>query len=129
MFSYIFMKILESRPSRYDLGINILSGGHAGRIRKQIVQTYIKPGMKILDIGCGTGSLVIDAAKSGAIATGLDISKGLLAVAQNRIDSSELPKKITLLHAGVAELDRLFKENRFDLIVSTLVFSELYAEE
>ena len=129
MFSYIFMKILESRPSRYDLGINILSGGHAGRIRKQIVQTYIKPGMKILDIGCGTGSLIIDAAKSGANATGLDISKAMLAVAQKRIDSSGLPDKIALHHAGVAELDRLFEKNRFDLIVSTLVFSELYTEE
>jgi ubiquinone/menaquinone biosynthesis C-methylase UbiE/NAD-dependent dihydropyrimidine dehydrogenase PreA subunit len=129
MFSYIFMKILESRPSRYDLGINILSGGHAGRIRKQIVQTYIKPGMKMLDIGCGTGSLIIDATKSGANATGLDISKGMLAVAQKRIDSNALPDKITLHHAGVVELDRLFEENRFDLIVSTLVFSELYAEE
>ena len=86
MFSYIFMKILESRPSRYDLGINILSGGHAGKIRKQIVQTYVKPGMNILDIGCGTGSLVIDAAKLGANAIGIDISKGMLAVAQKRID-------------------------------------------
>ncbi len=29
MFSYVFMKILESRPERYDAGINFLSGGHA----------------------------------------------------------------------------------------------------
>jgi len=129
MFSYIFMKILESRPSRYDLGINILSGGHAGRIRKQIVQTYIKPGLEILDIGCGTGSLIIDAAKSGANATGLDISNGMLAVARKRIDSSAVSDKIALYHAGVVELDRLFEENQFDLIVSTLVFSELYTEE
>lgn len=129
MFSYIFMKILESRPSRYDLGINILSGGHAGRIKKQIIQTHVKPGMKTLDIGCGTGSLIIDAAKSGASATGVDISQGMLEVAQKRIDSYALADKITLYHAGVVELDRLFEENRFDLIVSTLVFSELYAEE
>jgi len=59
MFSYIFMKILESRPERYDTGINILSGGHAKKIRKQIIQTYVKPGMEILDIGCGTGSFLI----------------------------------------------------------------------
>jgi ubiquinone/menaquinone biosynthesis C-methylase UbiE/NAD-dependent dihydropyrimidine dehydrogenase PreA subunit len=129
MFSYIFMKILESRPSRYDLGINILSGGHAGRIKKQIIQTHIKPGMKILDIGCGTGSLIIDAAKSGASATGVDISKEMLEVARKRIDGYALADKITLHHAGVVELDRLFEESRFDLIVSTLVFSELYAEE
>ena len=129
MFSYIFMKILEKRPERYDTGINILSGGHAKKIRKQIVQTYVKPGQEILDIGCGTGSLVIAATKAGANATGLDISKGMLAVAQKRIADNGLQDRITLHNAGVVEIDSLFKENSFDLIISTLVFSELYFEE
>ena len=96
MFSYIFMKILEKRPERYDTGINILSGGHAEKIRKQIVQTYVKPGMEILDIGCGTGSLLIDAAKADANATGLDISKRMLAVAQNRIANNGMKDRIPL---------------------------------
>jgi len=129
MFSYTFMKILERRPERYDAGINILSGGHAQKIRKQIVQNFVKPDMDILDIGCGTGSLLIDAAKAGANATGVDISKGMLAVAQKRVSDNELKDRITLHNAGVVEIDSLFAENSFDLIVSTLVFSELYAEE
>ncbi len=123
------MKILERRPQRYDTGISILSGGHAEKIRKQIVQTYVKPGMEILDIGCGTGSLLLEAAKAGANATGLDISKGMLAVAQKRIANAGLADRIRLHHAGVVELDSLFAENSFDLITSTLVFSELYSEE
>ncbi|MBC8400982.1 MAG: methyltransferase domain-containing protein [Candidatus Marinimicrobia bacterium] len=129
MFSYIFMKILEYRPERYDTGINILSGGHAKKIRKQIVQTYVKPGQEILDIGCGTGSLIIAAAKTGASATGLDISTGMLAVAQKRIAAVGLQDRITLHNAGVVEIDSLFREHSFDLIISTLVFSELYSEE
>lgn len=129
MFSYIFMKILEKRPERYDTGINILSGGHTEKIRKQIVHAYVRPGMEILDIGCGTGSLLIDAAKAGANATGLDISKGMLAVAQKRIANNAMNDKITLHNAGVVEVDSLFEENSFDLIVSTLVFSELFYEE
>jgi ubiquinone/menaquinone biosynthesis C-methylase UbiE/NAD-dependent dihydropyrimidine dehydrogenase PreA subunit len=129
MFSYIFMKILEKRPERYDTGINILSGGHAEKIRKQIVSTYVKPGMEILDIGCGTGALLIKAAKAGANTTGLDISKGMLAVAQKRIANNAMQGRITLHNAGVVEIDSLFEENSFDLIVSTLVFSELYYEE
>ena len=35
MFSYIFMKILESRPWRYDKGIHILSAGHAKKIKNE----------------------------------------------------------------------------------------------
>ncbi|MBW2251461.1 MAG: methyltransferase domain-containing protein [Deltaproteobacteria bacterium] len=129
MFSYIFMKILEKRPERYNMGINILSGGHAKKIRKQIVHTYVEAGMEILDIGCGTGSLLIDAAKAGANATGLDISKGMLAVAQKGIANNGVKDRITLHNAGVVEIDSLFEENSFDLIISTLVFSELYSEE
>lgn len=127
MFSYIFMKILEKRPEQYDTGINILSGGHAEKIRKQIVQTYVKPGMEILDIGCGTGSLLIDAAKADANATGLDISKGMLAIAQKRIANNGMEDRIPLYNAGVVEIDSLFDKNSFDLTISTLVFSELYS--
>jgi ubiquinone/menaquinone biosynthesis C-methylase UbiE/NAD-dependent dihydropyrimidine dehydrogenase PreA subunit len=129
MLSYIFMKILEKRPERYDTGINILSGGHAEKIRKQIVQTYVKPGMEILDIGCGTGSLIIDAAKAGARITGVDISTAMLAVAHKRIANNGMKERITLHNAGVVEIDSLFEKNRFDLIISTLVFSEFYSEE
>ncbi len=37
MFSYIFMKILESRPHRYDWGIDFLTKGQAGKIKEHIV--------------------------------------------------------------------------------------------
>ena len=129
MFSYIFMKILEKRPERYDTGINILSAGHAQKMRKQIVQRFVRPHMDVLDIGCGTGSLLIDAAKAGANATGVDISQDMLTIAKRKIVDSGLKDKIALHNVGVVEIDSLFEENRFDLIVSTLVFSEFYVEE
>jgi SAM-dependent methyltransferase len=84
MFSYIFMKILESRPSRYDKGINILTGGHAKRVKRKIVDRWIKPGLEILDIGCGTGELLELATRAGARVSGIDISEGMLSIAQNR---------------------------------------------
>lgn len=129
MFSYIFMKILENRPERYDAGINILSGGHVKKIRRRIIKNHVKDGLEMLDIGCGTGSLIIDAAKAGARATGVDISTGMLAVARKRVATGGMRDRITLYNAGAVEIDSLFEENQFDLIVSTLVFSELYGEE
>ncbi len=53
----------------------------------------------------------------------------MIAVAKKRIANNELTDRITLHHAGVVEVDSLFEENNFDLIISTLVFSELYSEE
>lgn len=61
MISYIFMKILEMRPERYDAHI----GSHARSIRDEIVKKYVRPGMSMLDIGCGTGELLEMAARAG----------------------------------------------------------------
>jgi demethylmenaquinone methyltransferase/2-methoxy-6-polyprenyl-1,4-benzoquinol methylase len=123
------MKILESRPERYDTGINFLSGGHSNKIKKQIVKEYVKPNMQILDIGCGTGLLIEYAAKTAAIARGVDISSGMLEIAKKRIIKNNLQDKIAVYNASVVEIENLFEPNSFDLIVSTLVFSELYPEE
>jgi ubiquinone/menaquinone biosynthesis C-methylase UbiE/NAD-dependent dihydropyrimidine dehydrogenase PreA subunit len=123
------MKILESRPWRYDKGIHILSAGHAKKIKNDIVINWIKPGVKMLDVGCGTGKLLANAARAGAQVTGIDISEGMLQVAQKRFNASALKGKETLYNAGVTELDELFADNSFDVITCTLVFSELYAAE
>ncbi len=129
MFSYIFMKILESRPARYDIGIGVLTGGHAGRVRSEIVATWVRPGMEMLDVGCGTGQLLAEAARAGARVTGIDISEAMLAVTRKRIQAEALQEKARLYQAGVTELDSLFADNCFDLITATLVFSELPMQE
>ena len=129
VFSYIFMKILESRPSRYDWGINLLTGGHARRVKKEIIEEWVRPGIELLDMGCGTGELLEGAAQKGANVTGVDISEGMLSIAKQRFSSAEFRGKHALIHAGVAELDSFFAENTFDLITATLVFSELHREE
>jgi len=129
LFSYIFMKILESRPSRYDQGINILTGGHTRRVKKEIVNRWIESGMEVLDIGCGTGELLELAARAGACVTGIDISEGMLSIAKDRFGKKELHGRAKLFHAGVTDLDQLFDDKRFDLVTSTLVFSELYTAE
>ena len=129
MFSYIFMKILESRPSRYDKGIEFITAGHAKRVRKEIVERWIKPRMKVLDVGCGTGELLARAAQAGAEVSGVDISAEMLSIAQKRIQKNGTRAKAKYYHAGVTDLDKLFKDCRFDIVTSTLVFSELYTAE
>jgi demethylmenaquinone methyltransferase/2-methoxy-6-polyprenyl-1,4-benzoquinol methylase len=123
------MKILESRPHRYDWGINLLTAGHAGRVVDDIVVNFIRPGMLVLDVGCGTGDLAVKAAKAHAFVTGVDISEGMLAIARERIKQNRLEDKVDFHHAGVVEVDTLFAENSFDCITATLVISELYGEE
>lgn len=121
------MKILETRPSRYDKGINLLTAGHAKKAKEEIVASWVKADTRMLDMGCGTGELLVLAARAGATVIGVDISEEMLSIARKRFQSADIAG--TFYHAGVTELDTLFADNSFDLITSTLVFSELYSEE
>ena len=129
MFSYVFMKILENRANRYDRGIDVASGGHASKIRKFIVAHYVRNGIAMLDIGCGTGTLAVEAALAGATVAGIDISRGMLAIARQKVARRSLEGRVALYEAGVVEIDTLFKTGDFDLVTSTLVMSELYPAE
>jgi len=128
MSSYIYMLVLESQPERYDRGIALLSLGASGRIQRRLVAQNVRAGMQVLEIGCGTGSLAILAAQAGVHVQGFDISPGMLAVAQRKIEASRLQDRIALCEMGVAGMDALSGE-RFDLVVATLVFSELSVDE
>ena len=44
----------------------------------------IRPGMRVLDVACGTGNLAIPAARKGAEVTGVDIAPNLLEQARQR---------------------------------------------
>lgn len=129
MLSSILMKAFESAPQRYDWGLKLISLGHIDKIRKDIVNNFIVPGDKVLDIGCGTGTLAVMMATKGAIVKGFDISKSMLEVAEKNVNSANLGDKIILRTLGVAEMETTFRDESFDKIISILVFSELSNDE
>lgn len=47
----------------------------------------IQPGMRILDIGCGRGEVVLHCARQGIYAVGVDYSKEVLSIAQAALDT------------------------------------------
>lgn len=129
MASYVFMKVLESSAQRYDVGINILSLGQSNKVKRDIVKSYITVDDRVLDIGCGTGTLSILCAEKGAAVTGFDISPKMLDIARRKIQERNLTDRVQLKEMGAIEMDKVFDNEEFDKIVSTLVFSELYPDE
>jgi len=127
--SYVFMKVLESSPQRYDAGINLLSLGQTGRVRRDIVKNYITAGDEVLEIGCGTGSLAIMCAERGTSVVGFDASHQMLEIARRKISERNLTDSIRLMEMAAIEIGSSFGDSAFDKIVSTLVFSELYRDE
>jgi len=126
--SYIYMKILESQPRRYDRGIQILSGGAAEKIKRKLVAENVRPNARVLEIGCGTGSMAVRAAAAGARVQGFDVSSGMLEVASEKVAAAGLEERVELFEMGIAGMEDLPTES-FDLVMSTLVFSELSPDE
>jgi ubiquinone/menaquinone biosynthesis C-methylase UbiE len=125
--SFVWMKVLESSPERYDRGVQMLSRGRIGRIYERIAEMVAAPGRLVLDVGCGTGGVAIACATRGAHVTGIDIDAGMLEVARRRGAGADLD--VTWRQASAAEIEDLFGEASLDAVVSCLAFSELSEDE
>lgn len=128
MSSSIYMKVLESQPERYDRGITLLSLGAADRARRRLVDDLVEPGMRVLEIGCGTAALTVLAARRGAEVVAFDVSDPMLAMARRKVVDAGVSDRVHLEHEGVSGMDALEDES-FDLVAATLVFSELSSDE
>jgi ubiquinone/menaquinone biosynthesis C-methylase UbiE len=71
------------------------------------------PGRRILDVGTGTGRAAIALAKAGAIVTGVDASREMLAVAERR--AREEGAAVTFAHGDAHRL--AFPDGSFDAVV------------
>ncbi len=79
-----------------------------------IARLNIQPGMRVLDVACGSGNLSIPAAKRGAVVTGVDIAPNLVEEARQRATHEKL--NIQFDEGDAVELP--YREAIFDLVVS-----------
>jgi ubiquinone/menaquinone biosynthesis C-methylase UbiE len=121
----VFMKWLETSPKDYDRGIQWLTLGKIQRIKETIASDYVRAGTRVLEIGCGTGTLTRMMAQRGATVTGIDASPRMLAEAEKKVKDANLEEHVSLKYMDAAMIGDRFPAASFDLIVSTLVFSEL----
>jgi ubiquinone/menaquinone biosynthesis C-methylase UbiE len=77
----------------------------------------LEPGQRVLDVGCGRGEIVFQAAERGADAVGIDFSRAALAMAEatRRDHDAELSARTTFVEGDAtrlafpaAEFDRVF---------------------
>jgi ubiquinone/menaquinone biosynthesis C-methylase UbiE len=81
----------------------------------------IKPGMKVLDVACGTGNTAIPEAKKGADVIGVDIAANLLEQARARAAAERLNIKFD---EGDVE-DLQYADGTFDAVVT--MFGAMFA--
>jgi len=83
----------------------------------------VKPGMKVLDLGCGDGTTAIPSARKGAQVTGIDIAANLVAAGTKRAANEGLTN-ITFREGDATSLAGVEDES-FDLVVS--IFGAMFA--
>ena len=125
----VFMKWLETSPQGYDRGIQILTLGRLGQIKQTIAHEHVRAGMRVLEIGCGTGALAVQMAGQGAHVTAIDTAPRMLAEAARKVAAAHLEDRVALKYMDATLIGDRFPAASFDLIVSTLVFSELTPDE
>ncbi|MDD2478265.1 MAG: class I SAM-dependent methyltransferase [Victivallaceae bacterium] len=99
----------------------------AGIIRFQrrvaMLSKYLHPGLKVLELGCGTGLFTAEFVRSGADLIALDISEELLDQARHHI---KFPN-VKFVNGNAYSTD--FEDNSFDAIIGSSVLHHLEIEK
>ena len=128
----VIMRWLETKPSDYDRGIELLTLGRLQPLKERIANDYIwsqgRDEVRVLEIGCGTGSLAALMALKGASVVAIDSSEVMLQEARFGATRLAIEDRVSFYHMDGTELADRFEPGSFDVIVSTLVFSEFQPE-
>lgn len=80
-------------------------------------------GLRLLDVGCGTGNVALEAARLGALVSAIDPAARLVEVTRGRAEAESL--RVTATVADAAALP--FADASFDVLVS--VFAVIFAPD
>jgi ubiquinone biosynthesis O-methyltransferase len=120
------MALFDGEASAYDTWFSVKLGKYADEIETKLLFDLLQPqsGMKILDVGCGTGNISIKLARMGCKVTGIDVSAKMLEMAKTKTALESLD--IEYFMQDIYETDY---QNDFDAICSNTAFEFLPDKE
>ena len=77
---------------RYDLMNSVMTGGRHHAWRRATARALVRPGDRVIDVGCGTGDLSLACARAGAAAVlGVDFARPMLPLALRKARARGAP--------------------------------------
>jgi ubiquinone/menaquinone biosynthesis C-methylase UbiE len=113
----------NSWSNKYDQTLGII-GFHRDLLDLIVRNLKVKTGVKILDIGCGTGLLSLKLLqKSDCVVTGVDYSKEMLDIFKDKIIKLKLHDRVSVSLIDANSLN--FEKNTFDIVVSSVALHHI----
>jgi demethylmenaquinone methyltransferase / 2-methoxy-6-polyprenyl-1,4-benzoquinol methylase len=106
--------LFDTVARRYDCINDLQSFGLHRYWKRRLLQlAHPQPGLRALDVCCGTGDIALALAQCGARVVGLDFSAAMLSVAQRRSEQAGL-SQVLFLQADALQIP--FCDASFDLV-------------
>jgi len=126
---YVLMKVFEEAPRKFDAWMQLLTLGRLQRIREEIARSCVHAGGRVLEIGCGPGTLAALLCAQGAQVVGIDSSVEMLEVAREKLSGDGHATRAEFRKLSALEIEDAFGEATFDYVIAVLVLSELTDDE
>lgn len=101
--------------------------GPAGRLRwarrVKMLSGHLRPGMTVLELGCGTGYFTRELARSGAEVIAIDVSPELLNIARSNCSAPNVRYEIQNAY------DLSYNDSVFDSVIGSSVLHHLEIED
>jgi SAM-dependent methyltransferase len=112
-----------------DLFVSTAGRQVTPRHAKLLEIARLRPGMRVLDVGCGRGELVLQAGLAGAVAVGVDYSQDAIALANEALarHDEEVRSRVSFAVGDAVALKPL--EQRYDVVFFVDVAEHLHPHE
>lgn len=97
------------------------------RLAAAFALAEVRPGMRVLDVGCGRGEILRHCAQLGADAFGVDYAPIAVSLSRASIASGEVPGRVGVAQADAKRLP--FPNGRFERVLMFDVVEHLYPWE
>ena len=105
-------------------GEDFVSPGGLAMATELLSLLQLQPGSKVLDVGCGLGgSAFVMARDFGLIVDGIDLSKNMLSLAEEKCCAHQLTKSVSFKQGDCLQLDC---QGDYDAIYSRDVFLHIH---